>query len=810
MDVNPLWNELRNKRCRDCGLWKTAQCVCLIGNGPVPAKIMGIGEAPGFREEEIEKPFQGAAGKYLDQVLERSGLKRSDIYLTNVVKCRPPNNRTPTPAEMKACHPYLAKEILAVRPEWVLLLGAAALSWLDMSGVMKSHGQVISRGYINYFITVHPSACLHNPANKPLFEQDIRTFAKLVRGEQSFRPKTKTHLVRGPDGLQKMLETLERAEVFSYDLEWWGDPWSEGGITMLGISTTPGEAWACLLNHPDARWDKSWRKVLAKFGPSLLDESKKKIAHNGEADNVWLRACGIPMQHTFDTMVAAHLVDENRSMSLENLSRALLQAPQYKGKADVRKGRDLEARLLAQRNGKDCDYTLRLYYILRQELNNQPRLRRIFRHISMPITDILADIELEGMVLDLKKLDEAAEKNEAQRQDLLRALRSHVPKAWKDREKAESHKKKGFKINFNSPQWVGKWLFGKRPDGLGLLNKHTTPSGQPATDEDTLLYLPGKAHPVVKLLLDYRLTEKYRSTYLEAYKGRVDKNGRVHISYNQTGTVTGRMSSDIHTTPRDGFIRSIWGAPPGWGFGQADYSQIEMRLAAMAANDRTMLRMFLEGRDPHTETAQEVLDTMEVTPAQRKKAKAVNFGYLYGMREKKFQETARTKYGLILSLEECGRYRAKWMNRYSEIPLWHDRQRRLANRHGEVTSAIGRIRRLPDVHSSESGLRAEAERQAINSPIQGLANDLTTLGGALCKERISRDRFRVIGFVHDAMLFYYRLDAAEEVLSIIKETMENLPLEEKFGMIMRVPIEVEVKIGAHWGEGKVWTSTPPE
>jgi DNA polymerase-1 len=795
-----LWKLIRDENCELCGLSATAQYACLLGDGPCPSKILAIGEAPGWREEKMEKPFQGAAGQYLDKVLTKVGLKRSDIYITNVVKCRPPENRRPTPTEMEACGNYLAREIQAVNPEWILILGGTALSMLNQSGVMKLRGTIIRVGPIKYFITIHPSACLHNPLNRPLFEKDMERFAHLVTGQNEHTPKTHIRIVRGPKGLHQMLAVLKESDCFAYDLEWYGEPWSEGGITCLGIAPKVGEAWCCLLDHPEAKW-KDWRKVLQRFGPLLTDPSKKSIAHNGKSDNVWLRAYGIPMQHTFDTMPAAHLIDENRSMSLENLSRTMLGTEEYKAKADVKKGRNLDGRLLAGRNGRDCDYTLRLYYVLRDQLNEQARLRRIFRHISMPITDILADIELEGMVLDLKKLKSTTERNEAERQELIRALRGHVPRVWKDQEKAEAHKKKGFKINFNSTQWVGNWLFGSRSEGgLGLKNPQQTPSGRFATGEDALLTLPGKQHPVIRLLLDYRLREKYRSTYLEAWADRMDASGRVHISYNQTGTVTGRMSSDIHTTPRDGFIRSIWTAPPGWGFGQADYSQVEMRLAAMAAQDRTMLRMFAEGRDPHTETAQEVLDTIEVTPEQRKKAKAVNFGYLYGMGHKKFQQTAREKYGLDLPLEECARYRDRWMRRYSNIPRWHDRQRRLFHRYGEVTSAIGRKRRPPQDD-------AEGERQAINSPIQGLANDMTMFGGVLCKKQVNPNNFKIIGFVHDAMLFFYRLGQEETVLPIIKETMENLPLRAKFGTIMTVPIEVEIKIGTHWGEGKPWTNT---
>lgn len=184
----------------------------------------------------------------------------------------------------------------------------------------------------------------------------------------------------------------------------------------------------------------------------------------------------------------------------------------------------------------------------------------------------------------------------------------------------------------------------------------------------------------------------------------------------------------------------------------------------------------------------------------------MNFGYLYGMHEKKFQATARQKYQLHLTIEECARHRKRWFQTNPEISDWHERQRRLVMKYGEVQSAIGRIRRLPDSQSNEPAVREEAVRQAINSPIQGLANDLCNLAGVMAKEQIPEDKFKIAGFHHDAVLFYVREDCIDEVGSKLKEIMEHLPLEKLFGTIMTVPMEVEIKIGDHWGEGELWTA----
>jgi DNA polymerase-1 len=260
----------------------------------------------------------------------------------------------------------------------------------------------------------------------------------------------------------------------------------------------------------------------------------------------------------------------------------------------------------------------------------------------------------------------------------------------------------------------------------------------------------------------------------------------------------------MQQVPRDLCIRSIIGTQAGWKFIEADFSQIELRIAAMFSGDRSLLRAFNTGGDPHRETAAAVLGKAPeaITKEERKMAKAVNFGFLYGMGWRKFKIYAKEKYDVIVTDEEAQAYRTAFFEKYSALPAWHARQRRLVRTLGQVQSPTGRIRHLPSISSVDDGVQSEAEREAINSPVQGFASDLTVLAMVILHDKLDPSRCRIIGNVHDSIMFEATDDYAEEASGLIKHTMEHLPVQRLFGYKMTVPIEAEVTIGNHWGESE--------
>jgi DNA polymerase-1 len=225
----------------------------------------------------------------------------------------------------------------------------------------------------------------------------------------------------------------------------------------------------------------------------------------------------------------------------------------------------------------------------------------------------------------------------------------------------------------------------------------------------------------------------------------------------------------------------------------------------MLAHDPNLLRVFNEGRDPHMEMAMEITEKpeSEITSEIRKQAKPVNFGFLYGMGAPKFVTYARDNYEVDYTEAEAYKVREAFFRKWPRLRAWHDRQRRIARNHLRVQSPIGRIRHLPDMQSGDKEVRAEAERQAINSPVQSFASDLMLLSALQLNDRLDPRVGFIVGSIHDALGFQCREDRVDEVVPIIRETMLNPPIKRLFGATLTVPIDVEIKSGQHWGEGKI-------
>lgn len=803
-----IWEPLRDAHCELCPLHESAQSVCLMGDGPVPSKIMLVGEAPGYREDEIGKPFSGKAGQLLDRALSEVGLPRESVFITNAAKCRPPDNRTPKKSELKACNPYLLAEIAKVRPEFIVPLGNAALeATLGEKGIMSKRGAIIERDGITYVPTLHPAAILRNPAWEEMFKADLRTLARVVAGEDG-RPTTKVYLIKSSRSLQAFLSKLETVTTsIAFDLETWGPgeegglrPWQPGGIILTASFTwESGVSYVIALEHPSVDWDIPISTVYHALNVAL--EGKRMVGHNVKFDMAWMLRKGVKLNATFDTLLAAHLLDENRPNGLKPLSRTFLGADEYEAGIDFRTPHRLGP--LATYNGKDTDYTFRLYHLFREQLRERPRLLRLFKLLVMPACNAFVEIEANGFPVDMVRLRDRNRDILDKIEEVRNKMLTYVP----ENEQANA--------NFRANNFLARFFFGILQLPILVVTPKT---GKPSTAEAVLLKLKNK-HPAVALLMELRKWMKYESTYTRNWLSRTRSAGRARLftSYNISGTVTGRLSSNMQQVPREILIRSIIGinektnekrvskGKPAKKFVEADFSQIELRIAAMVSRDPALTRTFKAGGDPHTETAAGVTgkDPATITKEERKMAKAVNFGFLYGMGPKKFRIYADEKYGVKVSEEEAKEYRNKFFRQYKGLLPWHDRQRRLVRNLGQVTSPIGRIRHLPSINSDDEFLRGQAEREAINAPVQGFASDLTVLSMVLLHQRLDRKRGRVIGNVHDSVLFEIDEDYLDVATAIIKQTMEHLPLRKMFGYKPTIPIEVEISVGTHWGEGKV-------
>jgi uracil-DNA glycosylase family 4 len=790
-------DKIRNPNCELCPLHEEAEHVCLLGAGTRKAKIFIVGEAPGAREDEEHEAFVGPAGQLLDQTLHAAGLSRRDCYITNAAKCRPPDNRTPTRGEAKACSStYLARELQKVRAPHILLLGNTALqAVVGRSGITKYRGKTweVGEGRIA-LATFHPAAVLRNPRYGNELRADVSRLGRMVRGE-SDGIKTKTKLISTKGQLRALRDKLLTTPINSFDIETNGlQEWVPGAaIVSISFSFKPGQAYVVPLWHKQSPWRKPWQKVLLYLKKGLERLDCKYIAHNGKFDCRWLAWFGVFVLLTFDTMLAAHMLDENRPKALETLSQVLLGADSWK--IDISDAYNIPIRKLAVYNGRDTDNTLRLYYVLKAQLKQEPRIARVFAKLMMPASNALTRVEAVGLYADQKRIEARLNQATLKRDLIMKALITKH-KAPED-------------INFNSPQQLGAWLFGK----LKLPVLEETRTGNASTREAVLLKL-ARQHPAPKLIIEYRLWTKRINTYLEPWleAARADKRSRIHTNYKLFGTVTGRLSSEgpnLQQVPREPFMRTCLGAPAGWKFVEADFSQVELRIAAMLAGERRMLRAFSTGADIHLQTASEQTgkNPEDITKEERKKAKSYNFALIYDVGAQTLQDYVWEKFGIEISLEEAETAKRKFFTSYPSFIPWHQRQRRLAHRYQRVSSSIGRVRHLPDVLSGSREVVAEAERQAINSPVSSLASDLMLLALTRLSSSLPARDARVVGTVHDAILFEVREVALHTVLPTIKSTMEDLSMvKRKFGAEITVPIEAEVKVGQWWGDPKaeVW------
>jgi uracil-DNA glycosylase family 4 len=805
-------DDIRNPNCTLCPLHSKAEHVCLMGSGPRKARVMVIGEAPGAREDESHVAFVGRSGQLLDSVLSQVGLPRDEVYVTNVAKCRPPDNRTPKRGEIKVCvEEYLTKEFEVVRPEFVLLLGNAPLQGvIGKSGITKHNGtvwrvEVADGHWARVFATVHPAAVLRNPRFTQVFAADITRFGNLVH-DRDVSPKTDVRIVSKKRHMAWLLEQLMEAEEISWDVEtdtkqvegyvrsagqyWHGD---DSWICSIAFSWEEGSAAAVPLMHPSSPW-KNPQAVLEALKPALTRPRSevRYIAHNSPFDARWAHSKGVRIRQDFDTMLAAHMTDENQFKGLKPLSKTELGAAAYGVGEDIKHPSQAPIRKLCIYNGKDTDYTLRLAHILKERLKEDPRSALVFLRLMMPAANALVDVERLGVWVDPERWEDRYITSQENRDK----VHQYINQFWPEDKP----------INLNSPPQVGRLLF----EHLELPILLKTKTGAASTAEAVLLRLEDQ-HKAAKAIMIYRKWAKYVNTYLGPWKYEwMDSGGRIHSSYKLFGTVTGRLSGEggIQQVPRDPFIRSIIGAPPGWKFVQGDFSQVEVRIAFWLADERRGLRQYLNNEDIHSIRAMRMTGKIraeDLTKEERKRAKPVTFGYLYGMGATKFTSYAFDNYGVKVTQDEAESDRNLFFEDYPALRPWHDRQRKLARRYGRVVSPIGRVRHLPDISSDDEKIRQEAERQAINSPVQSFASDLMLIALVYLHSVLPPDEARIVGTVHDSILFEVRDDKVDEWVPFIKETMEDMKrVERLFGTEVGVPIVADMEVGQHWGEGTPW------
>lgn len=818
---------VRNAVCTACKLHGDTdpEDVCLTGSGPNDAAIGIVTQFPSNPDSSLRVA--------MERSLAELDLDPKTFMWMSAVKCKAWSS-TPSKGDLKACRPYLTEELKFLDLTHVITFGNEALfAATGRSGIAKWRGQLYEHpaGPV-VFSTISPSAVTRNPRFAEGFAGDLRYFANLVKGIS--QDKDPWHLpyedqwtnVMTKSDLRAMARALETADASSYDIETTGasEVVSGAAIVSLAVTTLHGDTphvWALPLFHPESPWREVWKRII-RWLAKYLYKSKRRIAHNAKFDTRWLVHFGMPkLSPTFDTIIAASLLDENRQKGLKPLAQQLLGADPWG--IDTKGLLQTPLVVVLDYNGMDTWHTLRLWMLFRKQLQAQPRLASLFMHLMMPAIQELVHVERRGVYVDQNRLVD----NWAQVRGTLAGIESllieHVPDPDDVPDKLK-HKKTGeININWNASNFLRWFLFTYLELPImarGKMKDDGSP-GDPSCAEDIMMALATQS-PVAKLLVERVEWNKYDTAFFAPYAAQLQTSpdGRIRSTFKPWGTVTGRLSSgkedkekvtgrqqlqgvNLQQVPRNKLVRGVFGAAPGWAFVEADYSQIELRLAAFLAREREMLRLYAMGQDIHMAMAMTMTGKPAhlVTAEERKKAKAVNFGFLYGMGWAKFVHTAFSNYGVIVTEEEAKAFRKAFFAQFPDLLPWHSKQRRLASQFKRVETPMGRVRHLVDIDSVNGDVRAEAERQAINSPVQGFASDMALLSMVHTARLFRKHDIEAypIGAVHDAVNFEIRIEDLPSALPIIKKTMENLPLEKLFGINLDVPIVADLKVGAHWG-----------
>jgi len=819
-------------------------CVTAQGSLSVTPRYAVVGKFP---------PSE-TAYRELSQHLTEAGLNPEEAVFMGAVKCRT-WDAAPTRTVIKACAPYLHKELAAL-PETVthiLVMGNEALqATLGKSGITKYRskeyeitGTGVARKTADGIVmgaplvaipTIAHTAVKRNPGQAGGFASDMRFFAARVKGESGggakVKPPRKVRAVMDKPALRQLIAALENAKIVSYDIESASehpgflekDPSSK--IVSIAFTLVSKDnklsCWALPLYHPQSPFRNIWERILQIISRAFC-RIRRSIAHNGKFDNRWLRQWGVERYLTFDTMLAAHLLNENRQKSLKGLAHMELGVPNWAIETKDLLSQPLDE--ILEYNGLDTWYTYHLYRLFRKQLNEQPSLRAIFTKFYMPSANEFTGIERRGVWTDRERLYTRYEEAKIKLAEIDLEIMAHVPEEHPFKLYARDGSLKSTGINLNPSNFL-RWLLFEHlelPVFKRGKEKDDGRPGDPSVAESVMMEL-AEVHPIAQLLIDRVEWNKYCSSFFAAYVELIDADDRIHTTFKLHGTTTGRLSSgkendgekisskkqvrgvNLQQVPRSSFIRGIFGAPPGWYFAEFDYSQVELRVAAFLSNEPTMKHLYQTGQDIHMTMAMQMTGKPAhlVTKEERKKAKSVNFGFLYGMQWKKYIQTAWENYGLRVTEQEAQAFRRAFFVQFPELLTWHRKQRAMAAKYGRVQSPLGRVRHLPDIFSPDREVKAEAERQAINSPVQSFASDLILMSLVILHKRFREMglQARSIGTVHDALNLEIPENEMEIVLPMVLDTMENLPLDEWFGVHVDVPIIADCKIGRHWGDSQ--------
>ena len=631
-----------------------------------------------------------------------------------------------------------------------------------------------------------------NIENYRLQEPDLEKLLPLLR-ELEFTSLLKEYTKEedGANGNYRIIKDLKELrkilrgvkDKISFDTETTDERpvWAK----LLGISFSfkEGEAYYVPVSHDEISMPID--EVLREFSSILSNEEIKKYGHNLKYDIIVLNRLGVEVRGLDkDSMLLSYLLSpEKRSHNLESLVLDVFGIKKKSYREITSKGKlkfqSIDLNIAAKYSCEDSDFSLRLCETLYPRVVEEG-LESLYRELELPLVKVLADMEMAGVKLDVNKLKKLSEELQEELDEL----------------EAQIYKKSGVKFNINSPKQLGEVLFEKL--NLPLIKKTKKTKGY-STDMEVLKEL-ASLHEVPALVLKYRQLSKVKSTYIDSLPQMINpQTGRVHTSYNQTVTATGRLSSsdpNLQNIPIRGDlgkkVREAFIAEEGNYLLSADYSQIELRVMAHMSGDENLINAFKRGEDIHSATAREVFGDLDL-PAdeKRRRAKIINFSIIYGTSAYSLSKE------LGVDVHQASDFIKRYFEKYPGVKEFIDKTVAEAREKGYVQTLFGRKRKIPELKSTNKNIQASGERIAMNTPIQGTAADIMKKAMIDVWKALKEKGYktRMIMQVHDELIFEVPEGEMEKVKSLVKEKMENV-------FELKVPLVVDIAYGKNWTEAK--------
>ena len=584
------------------------------------------------------------------------------------------------------------------------------------------------------------------------------------------------------------LTKLANSEGFAFDTETTSVDAHSAELVGLSFAVEAGSAAYVPFVHRYAeapsQLDRQW--VLDKLRPLLENAELPKIAQNLKYDMSVLAYYGVNIKGgIFDTMLQSYVLDsvasrhDMDSLSVAHLGHKPVSFSDIAGKGKSQLTFDqIELDKAGHYAAEDADVTLQLHHALMPKLSQQPSLHRVYNQIEMPLIEVLSSVESTGVLIDDAMLLQQSQRLEVQMQEA----------------EIKAHKVAGSAFNLASPKQIQEILY----DQMALPVLKKTPKGAPSTAEDVLQEL-AQEHDLPRLILEHRSLGKLKSTYTDKLPTMVNsRSGRVHTSYHQAVAATGRLSSsdpnlqNIPIRTAEGRrIREAFIAPQGFKIMALDYSQIELRIMAHLSHDDSLLNAFTQGLDVHSATASEIFEVSldEVSAQQRRHAKAVNFGLIYGM----------SAFGLAKQLgverKQAQSYIEQYFAQYPGVKEYMENTRNFAKEHGYVETVFGRRLYLPDINAKNHNVKQYAERTAINAPMQGTAADIIKLAMIRVHDELreNSNSAKMVMQVHDELVFEVAAEKVDQIGDMLSQLMQNI-------VSLDVPLIVDAGVGSNWAE----------